>query len=40
MPALRADPFDRMLIARAIIRGIVILTPDPLIERHAVRVLR
>jgi PIN domain nuclease of toxin-antitoxin system len=39
LPPLHADPFDRMLIAQAIIHGMVILTPDPLIERYAVRVL-
>jgi PIN domain nuclease of toxin-antitoxin system len=39
LPALHADPFDRMLIAQAVIHGMTILTPDPLIERYAVRVL-
>ncbi len=38
LPALHADPFDRMLIAQAVVHGMTILTPDPLIERYAVRV--
>jgi len=39
LPGLHADPFDRMLIAQAIVHGMTILTPDPEIERYAVRVL-
>lgn len=39
LPLLHADPFDRMLVAQAIVHGMTILTPDPLIERYAVRVL-
>jgi PIN domain nuclease of toxin-antitoxin system len=39
LPALHADPFDRMLIAQAIVHGMTILTPDPEIEQYAVRVL-
>ena len=33
------DPFDRMLVAQAIVHDMVILTPDPHIEQYAVRVL-
>ena len=39
LPALHADPFDRMLVAQAIVHGMTILTPDPEIERYGVRVL-
>jgi PIN domain nuclease of toxin-antitoxin system len=39
LPGLHADPFDRMLIAHAIVHGMTILTPDPEIEQYAVRVL-
>ena len=39
LPALHSDPFDRMLIAQAIVHGMAILTPDPGIEQYAVRVL-
>ena len=39
LPQLHSDPFDRMLVAQAIVHGMTILTPDPEIERYAVRVL-
>lgn len=39
LPSLHADPFDRMLVAQAIVYGMTILTPDPEIEQYAVRVL-
>lgn len=39
LPALHADPFDRMLVAQAIVHGMTILTPDPQIERYGVRVM-
>jgi PIN domain nuclease of toxin-antitoxin system len=39
LPSLHSDPFDRMLIAKAIVHGMTILTPDPEIEQYAVRVL-
>jgi PIN domain nuclease of toxin-antitoxin system len=39
LPGLHTDPFDRMLIAQAVVHGMTILTPDPAIEQYAVRVL-
>ena len=39
LPNLHSDPFDRMLVAQAIVHGMTILTPDPKIEQYAVRVL-
>src|SRR5580658_8412696 len=39
LPSLHSDPFDRMLVAQAIMHGMTILTPDPDIERYGVRVL-
>ena len=39
LPRHHDDPFDRMLIAQAIVHGMTILTPDPEIEQYAVRVL-
>jgi len=39
LPQLHPDPFDRMLVAQAIVHGMTILTPDPEIEQYAVRVL-
>jgi PIN domain nuclease of toxin-antitoxin system len=37
LPPLHRDPFDRMLIAQAITRGLVILTPDALIAQYPVQ---
>jgi PIN domain nuclease of toxin-antitoxin system len=39
LPGLHSDPFDRMLVAQAIVHGMTILTPDAEIEQYAVRVL-
>ena len=39
LPGLHTDPFDRMLIAQAIVHGMTVLTPDTQIEQYAVRVL-
>ncbi len=39
LPAFHSDPFDRMLVAQAIVHGMTILTPDTQIEQYAVRVL-
>jgi len=34
LPALHRDPFDRMLVSQAIVHGLTILTPDPLITEY------
>ena len=39
LPRFHPDPFDRMLIAQAIVQGMTILTPDPEIGKYSVRVL-
>mgnify|MGYP001366031582 CR=1 FL=1 len=39
LPNLHTDPFDRMLVAQAIVHGLTILTPDPQIQQYPVRVL-
>lgn len=39
LPGLHSDPFDRMLVAQAVVHEMTILTPDPEIEQYAVRVL-
>ena len=36
LPDLHRDPFDRMLICQAIVHGMTLLTPDPLIQRYPV----
>jgi PIN domain nuclease of toxin-antitoxin system len=37
LPALHRDPFDRMLVSQAIVHGLAILTPDPLIMQYPAR---
>jgi PIN domain nuclease of toxin-antitoxin system len=39
LPALHRDPFDRMLVCQAIVHGLVILTPDPLVEQYPARTI-
>jgi PIN domain nuclease of toxin-antitoxin system len=34
LPPIHKDPFDRLLIAQAIVEGIVLLTADPLVARY------
>jgi PIN domain nuclease of toxin-antitoxin system len=34
MPLIHKDPFDRILIAQAMIEGILLLTADPVIARY------
>lgn len=37
LPLLHKDPFDRILVCQAIIHGLIILGPDPLITQYPVR---
>jgi PIN domain nuclease of toxin-antitoxin system len=39
LPRLHADPFDRILVAQAVVHGMTILTPDEAIAQYAIRVL-
>ena len=39
LPALHRDPFDRVLVCQAIVHGLTILTPDPLVTQYPVRCL-
>ena len=39
LPWHHKDPFDRLLVAQAIVHGMTILTPDQAIEQYAVRTL-
>ena len=34
LPALHKDPFDRMLVAQALVEGIVLLTADPVVASY------
>ena len=38
LPDIHRDPFDRVIIAQAIIEGLAVVTPDPLIKEYPVRV--
>jgi PIN domain nuclease of toxin-antitoxin system len=40
VPTHHRDPFDRMLIAQALVEGVTIVTHDPLFERYDVPLLR
>jgi PIN domain nuclease of toxin-antitoxin system len=37
LPPLHRDPFDRLLVAQAIVHGMTILTPDPLVAQYPAR---
>ena len=39
LPRLHADPFDRMLVSQAIVHGLTIVTPDPLVTQYPARTL-
>lgn len=39
LPHLHKDPFDRMLVCQAIVHGLLILTPDPLIAQYPARTM-
>ena len=39
LPLLHRDPFDRLLVAQAIVHGMTILTPDPIISAYPARTL-
>jgi PIN domain nuclease of toxin-antitoxin system len=34
LPALHKDPFDRILVAQALVEGITLLTVDPVVARY------
>ena len=34
LPAIHKDPFDRMLIAQAMVEGVTLLTSDPMVARY------
>jgi PIN domain nuclease of toxin-antitoxin system len=34
LPSLHRDPFDRMIVSQAIVHGMTILTPDPLVTQY------
>jgi len=36
LPQHHKDPFDRLLIGQALVEGLTLLTPDPLIKQYPV----
>jgi PIN domain nuclease of toxin-antitoxin system len=39
LPHLHTDPFDRMLVSQAIVHGLTIVTPDPLVTQYPARTM-
>jgi PIN domain nuclease of toxin-antitoxin system len=39
LPRLHGDPFDRMLVSQAIVHGLTIVTPDPLVTQYPARTM-
>lgn len=39
LPRLHADPFDRLLVAQAILHGMTVATPDEAIRQYPIRTL-
>ena len=39
LPELHRDPFDRLLVSQAIVHGLTILTPDPLVAQYPARTI-
>lgn len=39
LPGLHRDPFDRMIVAQAIVHGLAILTPDPFVTQYPGRTI-
>ena len=39
LPLLHRDPFDRLLVAQAIVHGLTIVTPDPLVSQYPARTM-
>ena len=36
LPPLHRNPFDRMLVAQALVEGLVLVTRDPLVRQYPV----
>jgi PIN domain nuclease of toxin-antitoxin system len=39
LPWLHRDPFDRLLVSQAIVHGMILVTPDPVIARYPARTM-
>ena len=40
LPAIHKDPFDRILVAQAVVEGIILVTSDPLVARYVGSILK
>jgi len=40
LPAIHKDPFDRILVAQAVVEGIILVTSDPLVARYDGSILK
>jgi PIN domain nuclease of toxin-antitoxin system len=40
LPVHHRDPFDRLLVAQALVEGLTIVTHDPLIARYSAAICR
>ena len=40
LPAIHKDPFDRIMIAQALVEGITLLTADPVIAKYPGPILK
>ena len=39
LPWLHRDPFDRLLVSQAIVHGMTLLTPDPIMSKYPARTM-
>ena len=39
LPKVHRDPFDRMLACQAVVNGMAVLTPDPLLRRYPIHTI-
>lgn len=39
LPSLHRDPFDRLIVAQAIVHGLTILSPDPMVTQYPARTM-
>lgn len=39
LPDLHRDPFDRMLVAQALVQGLILVTPDEAVRQYPARTL-
>jgi PIN domain nuclease of toxin-antitoxin system len=37
LPALHRDPFDRMIVAQALVEGVSVLSSDPQLDAYGIR---